>query len=157
MATQAAPPMGASPDVHAASSVLARWRRGQPLWLLPAPVVSVTGGFTVYSVWTAFFSGGVNQAGAYVSPFYSPLVWTTGPVSPALWVLGFPLLFRATCYYYRKAYYRSFFWDPPACTLGELRHRKYRGENKLPMALNNLHRFTLYVAVVILGFLWYDA
>jgi hypothetical protein len=156
MATQAAPPMRATPDVHAAASILARWRRNQPWWLLPLTVITVLGGFTVYSVWTAFFSGGVNQAGPYVSPFYSPLVWTTGPVSPALWVLGFPLVFRATCYYYRKAYYRSFFWDPPACTLGELRHRKYRGENAFPLFLNNFHRFAFYAVLVVTAFLWYD-
>ena len=32
-----------------------------------------------------------------------------------------PLGFRATCYYYRKAYYRAFFLDPPACAVGEPR------------------------------------
>ena len=33
-----------------------------------------------------------------------------------LWVPGG---FRVTCYYYRKAYYRAFFLDPPACAVGE--------------------------------------
>ena len=32
-----------------------------------------------------------------------------------------PLGFRGTCYYYRKAYYRAFFWDPPACAIEEPR------------------------------------
>ena len=38
--------------------------------------------------------------------------------NPALLVLPFPLTFRLTCYYYRKAYYRAFFWSPPACRQG---------------------------------------
>jgi len=41
------------------------------------------------------------------------------PFSPALLILAGPLGFRATCYYYRKAYYRAFFLDPPACAVGE--------------------------------------
>ena len=112
--------------------------------------------YRLYSIWTAFLTGGINQSGSYLSPFYSPTIWSTGPVSPALWVLGSPLLFRATCYYYRKAYYRSFFWDPPSCAVGELRHRKYRGETAFPLFLNNLHRFLFYLVLIVTGFLWYD-
>jgi len=156
MTAQVAPTMLAPPEAHAGGGALARLRRDQPWWLLPATVVTVLTGFTIYALWTAFFAGGVNQYGPYLSPFYSPLLWSTGPVSPALWVLWSPLAFRATCYYYRKAYYRSFFWDPPACTLGELRHREYRGEAKFPLVLNNLHRYFLYAAIVVIGFLWYD-
>jgi len=156
VATQVAPvPLG--PTAHPAGpSPWRRFQRGAPWWLLPTTVVSVLGAFTGYAIWTAFFAGGVNQAGPYLSPFYSPLLWAAGPVSPALWVLWSPLLFRATCYYYRKAYYRSFFWDPPACTLAELRHRAYRGEAKFPLFLNNFHRYFLYAVVVVTGFLWYD-
>jgi len=156
MSTQVAPSIGAQLDAHRSDGLLAGLRRDAPWWLLPATVVTVLGGFTVYAIWTAFFAGGVNQYGPYLSPFFSPLLWSTGPVSPALWVLWSPLAFRATCYYYRKAYYRSFFWDPPACTLGELRHGKYRGEAGFPLFLNNLHRFFLYAAIVVIGFLWYD-
>src|SRR5579864_3638455 len=156
MATQvASPPIGPAAH-HAGPSPSSTARRAAPWWLLPGTVVTVLTAFSGYAIWTAFFAGGVNQAGPYLSPFYSPLFWTSGPVSPALWVLWSPLLFRATCYYYRKAYYRSFFWDPPACTLGELRHRDYRGEAKFPLFLNNLHRFFLYAVIVVTGFLWYD-
>ena len=156
MATQvAAPPVG--PAAHRAGpSPWTRARHAAPWWLLPATVVTVLAAFTGYAIWTAFFSGGVNQAGPYLSPFYSPLLWSTGPITPALWVLWSPLLFRATCYYYRKAYYRSFFWDPPACALGEMRHRSYRGETQFPLFLNNLHRLFLYAVLVVTGFLWYD-
>ena len=37
--------------------------------------------------------------------------------SPALLILIFPASFRLTCYYYRKAYYRSFAATPPACAV----------------------------------------
>ena len=57
----------------------------------------------------------------YLSPFYSPdlesLFGFDVPFSPALLVVWAPLGLRATCYYYRKAYYRSFFLAPPACAV----------------------------------------
>ncbi len=80
-----------------------------------------------------------------------------GEPSPAILILGGPLGFRATCYYYRKAYYRSFFLDPPACSVGEFRPHKYRGETAFPLILQNLHRYFLYVALIFLIILWYDA
>jgi hypothetical protein len=156
LATQVTPRHLAPTGTHQPETRWQLFQRDKPWWLLPATVVAVLGGFTVYSVWTAFLSGGVNQAGPYLSPFYSPLIWATGPITPALWVLWSPLAFRATCYYYRKAYYRSFFWDPPACAVGELRHRTYRGENAFPLFLNNMHRFFFYAVLVVTGFLWYD-
>jgi hypothetical protein len=68
-----------------------------------------------------------------------------------------PLGFRATCYYYRKAYYRAFFWDPPACAIREPALRKsYSGEKRFPLILNNFHRFFLYLALVVLAVLWLD-
>src|ERR1700682_2738682 len=155
MATQIAPGALVS-ESNAGVGFYQRFFGSLPWWALPLTVVSVLGGFTIYAIWTAFFSGAVNQSGPYLSPFYSPLIWATGPISPALWVLWSPLAFRATCYYYRKAYYRSFFWDPPACAVGELRHRKYRGENAFPLFLNNLHRFLFYLVLIVTGFLWYD-
>ncbi|MDQ2959727.1 MAG: succinate dehydrogenase [Candidatus Dormibacteraeota bacterium] len=163
MAQITASPAG-EPRAHEdGPTLVGRLRRDQPWWLLPLTVVTVLGGFGLYVLWTAFIEsppGSVNHVGEwgpYLSPFFSPLIWKTGPVSPAIFVLWSPLIFRASCYYYRKAYYRSFFWDPPACALGELRHRSYRGETRFPFVLNNLHRFTLYAALVILGWLWYDA
>lgn len=133
-----------------------RHGRNVPWWLLPLAVVTVLGGFTVYAAWSGIVAGR-SEYGPYLSPFYSPQVWVTGPISPALWVVWMPLLFRGTCYYYRKAYHRSFLLDPPSCAVGELRKREYHGETRLPFLLNNLHRFTLYLALVVLAFLWYDA
>ena len=161
-----ASPSAASP-AHRTRGHLSAWdrlRRGTPWWALPVTVVVVLGSFVIYGTWTAFF-GPRQPVGAcncvawhqYLSPFFSPLLFSNVNISPALWVLPSPLLFRATCYYYRKAYYRSFFWDPPACAVGELRHRTYRGESKLPLSLNNLHRFAMYLAVVVIVVLWIDA
>jgi hypothetical protein len=94
----------------------------------------------------------------YLSPFYSPYLtpaWLPAWMSPALLILIFPLGFRTTCYYYRKAYYRSFFADPVACAVGEGR-RAYCGEVKFPFLLQNLHRYFLYAALLFLVVLWID-
>jgi hypothetical protein len=122
------------------------------------PVVFGLGGFGLYATFRAF-EGRFFQWGPYLSPFYSPLIdihhryW---PYSPALLILGGPLGFRATCYYYRKAYYRAFFLDPAACAAPE-RKRNYLGETRFPFILQNLHRYFLYLAVVFIAFLWHDA
>ncbi|HBV94465.1 MAG TPA: hypothetical protein DEG26_07170, partial [Chloroflexi bacterium] len=159
MAAQVSPAARAAESGHTLG-LWARLRRGIPWWAQPVTIVAVLGAFTGYSIWTSFFGPGPNHLSEhanYLSPFFSPLLWKTGPVTPALWVLWAPLGFRATCYYYRKSYYRAFFWDPPACAIGELRRRGYRGESKLPMALNNLHRFFWYPVAVVVIFLWIDA
>jgi hypothetical protein len=33
----------------------------------------------------------------------------------------------------------------------------YKGETKFPFILQNLHRYFFYLALIFLGFLWYDA
>ena len=56
-----------------------------------------------------------------LSPLFSPLFrpdWLPTWISPGLFILWIPLGFRATCYYYRKAYYRFYFADPPGCAVG---------------------------------------
>jgi len=126
-------------------------------WLELLPVVLVLGAFSIYATWRAF-EGKYYEWGPYLSPFYSPLIQPTWwPLSPALLILWAPLGFRATCYYYRKAYYRAFFLDPPACAVGESRAHKYRGETAFPLILQNLHRYFLYAALIFLIILWYDA
>ena len=100
----------------------------------------------------------------YLTPFDSPCLSTSCvPGSthfgtpfgewPALipfaaLTLPFLLLFRLTCYYYRKAYYRSFWNSPPACAVPEA-HREYSGETRFPLIVQNLHRYFFYAAVVI--------
>jgi hypothetical protein len=113
------------------------------------------GSFGIYSTWAAW-AGANFEWGPYLSPFYSPFFqfdWWT--LSPAFLILWIPLGFRTTCYYYRKAYYRAFFLDPAACAVGEARH-DYQGENRL-FLFQNLHRFFLYLAIIILVVLGYDA
>jgi hypothetical protein len=101
----------------------------------------------------------VTNGRDYLSPFFSPYIhpaWLPDWISPALLILVFPLGFRATCYYYRKAYYRSFFADPFACAVGEARSKGYCGETKFPFVLQNMHRYFFYAALVILVILWID-
>src|SRR5437879_12483450 len=80
-------------------------------WIAPALTALVLGSFAVYATWAAW-TGTNYEWGPYLSPFYSPLIKTSWwPLSPAFLILVFPLGFRTTCYYYRKAYYRAFFLD----------------------------------------------
>lgn len=129
-------------------------------WL--APLLTVTGLtiFIVYSTWAAFQNAHYEH-GPYLSPFYSPnikeMFHLDLPFSFAFFILWVPAGFRVTCYYYRKAYYRSYFMDPPGCAVGEPLNRAYRGENAFPFILQNVHRYFFYLATIVLGFLWYDA
>ena len=156
-------------------------------WLKPLLVFLGLSAFVVYSTWAAFqginyFYGGPTanvQGGAdYLSPFYSPLffgienahplisvvpegerpTWWPGwlPFSAAFFILWAPGGFRFTCYYYRGAYYKSFWLDPMSCGVGEPR-KGYRGEQKLPLILQNIHRYFLYVALLFIGILYFDA
>ena len=144
-------------EARAASRHWGGTERRDAWWLEILPVVIVLGGFGIYATWRAF-EGRFYEWGPYLSPFYSPLIdphhhWW--PLSPALLILAGPLGFRVTCYYYRKAYYRAFFLDPPGCAVSEGR-RSYRGETSFPFILQNVHRYFLYLAVLFLCFLWYD-
>lgn len=150
--------MAGSPTLLPESRLGSTLRR-DAWWVEILPVIILLGGFGLYATLRAF-EGAYYAWGPYLSPFYSPLIdpshhWW--PWSPALLILGGPLGFRATCYYYRKAYYRAFFLDPPSCAVGEPSKRKYKGETKFPFILQNLHRYFFYIAVVFLAFLWYDA
>jgi hypothetical protein len=123
------------------------------------------GAFILYTLFSALVWGPVFGVGyeshGYLSPFFSPLIrpdWLPSWFSPAILILWIPLGFRTTCYYYRKAYYRAYFADPPACAVGEPTvHRRYRMETAFPFILQNLHRFFLYLAFIPLAFLWLDA
>jgi len=125
-------------------------------WIQPLVTATVLGAFGIYSTWAAWV-GEHFEWGPYLSPFYSPLLqFDWWPLSPAFLILGVPLGFRATCYYYRKAYYRAFFFDPVACAVGEPR-TGYLGERSFPLILQNVHRYFLYIAVIFLVILTYDA
>jgi hypothetical protein len=80
------------------------------------------------------------------------------PFSPALLILIIPGSFRVTCYYYRKAYYRAFSGSPAGCAVVPMAagKRKYRGETKW-LLVQNLHRYALYLALLYIPILGYDA
>lgn len=84
--------------------------------------------------------------------------WYPGwlPFSPAILILWAPGGFRLTCYYYRGAYYKAFWADPPSCTVGEPR-QCFRGERSFPLILQNFHRYFLYLALPFLVILATDA
>ena len=156
-------------------------------WLQPLAVFLGFSAFIVYSTWAAFqgvhdmktgvptywFGGlhGENNGADYLSPFYSPEFWgisphTIGklpswwpsflPFSPAFLILAIPAGFRFTCYYYRGAYYKAFWADPINCAVGEPR-KSYLGERYLPLVIQNVHRYFLYLAILFIFLLSYDA
>jgi hypothetical protein len=139
-------------------------------WIAPALTFIGLGAFVVYSTWAAF-QGAHYRFGPYLSPFYSPELfggihawfgpipsWIPKwiPITPALLILWIPGGFRFTCYYYRGAYYKAMWADPIACAVGEPRN-EYRGEKKFPLILQNIHRYFLYLALLFLIVLAYDA
>jgi hypothetical protein len=141
--------------------------RNDRWWLEPVVIVTVLGAFILYSLVASVVNANYFYE-PYLSPFYSPCLTTscvhpTLPIigswytlSPAFLIVGSPLAFRVTCYYYRRSYYRAFFWSPPACTVPDAR-AKYSGETKLPFILQNIHRYALYLAIPVLAILWWDA
>jgi hypothetical protein len=145
--------------------------RADVWWLQPLLVFLGLGTFIVYSTWAAF-QGAHYYFGNYISPFYSPELFGDSPhswfgakpvwwpawllFSPALLILWAPGGFRLTCYYYRGAYYKAFWADPPACTVGEPR-KTYLGERSFPLIMQNVHRYFLYLALIFILILAYDA
>ena len=156
-------PAPQKPPGTAQSGLFATNRRDR-WWLAPGLQATLFSTFVVYSlftslVWTQAF-GVPYEVDGYLSPFFSPLIapaFLPTWLSPAILILWIPLGFRATCYYYRKAYYRFYLADPPGCAVGEPTvHRRYSMENRLPFILQNLHRLFLYLAFIPLFFLWLD-
>src|SRR5213082_656860 len=145
--------------------------RADVWWIQPFLVFIGLSIFIVYSTWAAL-QGAHYFVGNYISPFYSPEICGNSPhswfgakpawwlswlvFSPALLVLWAPGGFRLTCYYYRGAYYKSFWADPPSCAVGEPR-KSYRGERFVPLVLQNVHRYFLYAALIFLVILARDA
>jgi hypothetical protein len=130
-------------------------------WIKPLLTVIVLGSFVLYSIFR-MFENNFYEVDSYLAPLYSPLLPFNINIfgytlSPAFYILIFPLSFRLTCYYYRLAYYRAFFWDPPACAVREpYPRKKYSGERYFPFVLQNIHRYAFYAAVVFIFILSYD-
>jgi len=171
-------------DVHLPQPrALAQTKRTDSWWSRPLVVFLGLGAFIVYGTWAAFQATNYYYLGGgadYLSPFYSPVLfdaeghssghawfgaapsWWPAVLpafSPAFLILWAPGGFRFTCYYYRGAYYKAFWGDPLNCAVGEpgFRGEGYRGERKLPLVLQNVHRYFLYISLVFLVILSYDA
>ena len=138
-------------------------------WVTPLLTFLVFSGFVVYASVRAFMGTGYYSE-PYLSPFFSPCIATScvegssdfgqpigdwWKLSPALIILVFPLGFRLTCYYYRKAYYRAFWLSPPACAVAEP-HGKYTGETRFPLIFQNIHRWFWIAAVLVGAVLTFD-
>ena len=123
-------------------------------WIQPLAIFLGFSAFIIYSTWAAF-QGDNYHFGPYLSPFYSPEIFGDSihslfgpkpgwwplwlPFSPAFLILWAPGGFRFTCYYYRGAYYKAFWSDPPSCAVGEPR-KKYRGESSFPLIMRKRQR-----------------
>jgi hypothetical protein len=145
--------------------------RSDTWWLQPLVVFLGLSTFIIYATWAAL-QGNNYHYGPYLSPFYSPLLYGDAPFawfgpdkpawfpaflpfSAAMLILWAPGGFRFTCYYYRGAYYKAFWADPPNCTVGEPR-KTYLGERSFPLILQNVHRYFLYLALIFLVLLARD-
>ena len=150
----------ASIDVPLTKRGFGKTARKDMWWLQPLLVFLGYLSFIVYATWAGLQGdhylcttacGGAD----YLSPMYSPLllppVRTGGrrfvPFSAAMLILWAPGGFRFTCYYYRGAYYKAFWADPPSCAVGEPRS-SYWGEKKFPLIMQNIHRYFLYLAIL---------
>ena len=167
MTTTSVRPAGAQPPRSARAAISAKTLRTDRWWFKPAYTVA---GLTLWVAWAVvhtlvikdyYFAEGAGYH--YLTPFFSPCVSVAcepqaaefGRWLPDWWFLPyaavslpFLLLFRLTCYYYRQAYYRSFWLSPPACAVPD-GHQRYTGETRFPLVFQNLHRYAFYAAVLI--------
>ena len=137
-------------------------QRRDAWWLMPLVTFIVFSSFIVYATWAAF-QGAHYTFGPYLSPFYSPVLfgrgeqawfaerpaWIPAWITLALLILPFPGGFRFTCYYYRGAYYKAFWADPPSCAVGEPR-KSYSGERSFPLDPPERSSLLLYVALIFI-------
>ncbi|MFI6871141.1 hypothetical protein [Nocardia sp. NPDC050406] len=155
------------------AAIAARTLRTDRWWVPPLVTVLGLAAFIIYATIRSFMRDDYWVPDYhYLTPFYSPCISDScvagsshfgTPVGelPA-WiplgflVLPFLLLFRLTCYYYRKAYYRAVWFSPPACAVAEP-HAKYTGETRLPLIIQNAHRYFFYIAGIVAVINTYDA
>ncbi len=165
--------MSSTTDASAGrAQITARTLRTDRWWVPPLLTVLGLAAWVIYATVRAFLQKDYFVAEYnYLTPFYSPCVSLGctpeaahfGRFLPDVWflpyaslTLPFLLLFRLTCYYYRKAYYRAFWLSPPACAVAEP-HSRYTGETRFPLLGQNLHRYFFYIAAIISVINTYDA
>ena len=143
-------------------------------WVQPLVTVTVLTIFVVYSTWAIFVNKDYYAGAALhrdlISPFYSPciaascvpgsrgtaVVATWWHITPALIIMGGPLGFRLTCYYYRRAYYKGFWQSPPKCAAAD-GHPPYTGGSRFPLLLQNVHRSFFLIGLFFNVILTIDA
>lgn len=158
-------------DVPLRRGAFGETSRPDTWWLQPLVVFLGFSTFIVYSTWAALQNAHYS-IGPLLSPFYSPLFygdprfailgtetpsWFPSflPFSSAFLILWVPGGFRFTCYYYRGAYYKSFWPGPANCTVGTPL-KSYRGERGFPLIIQNIHRYFLYLAILFIFLLAHD-
>ena len=152
---------------------LGRTNRIDNWWSQPLAMGIALTAALIYTFWRLFlYDADISYAlegSTVMSPIFSPNVlewelfglneWKHPEwVNAAVLVLWIPFGFRGTCYYMRRVYYRTFFASPTACWVDEPDINKaigYKGEKRL-FIFNNLHRYFLYAAMIILLIKWWD-
>ncbi len=154
------------------AEIAARTLRADTWWREPAVTAVALTIWVAYAVVRVFMGRWywVPQF-HYLTPFYSPCV--SGSCAPGSSSLGtwfgkvpsivpyaivslpFILGFRLSCYYYRGAYYRSFWQAPTACAVREP-HARYSGETRAPLILQNLHRYFFFFVLLVSVLNTYD-
>jgi hypothetical protein len=155
------------------AAIAARTLRTDRWWFFPLSIAAILGFFVLYSTVRIFMNKyyWVDDFG-YLTPLYSPCLSDSCVPGSAhfgtpfgefprwlpLGLAAFPIVagFRVTCYYYRKAGYRSLWLSPQACGVAEP-HKKYTGERGFPLIGMNSHRYFFYLAAVVLLINFYDA
>lgn len=172
MTTTSAVPAAARPGPARRAAIPEKTLRTDRWWLPWLTVGAILAFFIVYST-IRVYMGKWYWADEYhyLTPLYSPCVteacvpgsshfgvWLPAlPFFLPLGIIAFPIVagFRVTCYYYRKAGYRSLWASPQACAVAEP-HKKYTGETRFPLVLMNYHRYFFYFAAVVLVINLYD-
>lgn len=162
------------PPGRTRAAIAERTLRTDRWWITPLLTFLGLAAFLIYGFVRIFVNADYwAPQQHYLAPFYSPCLsescvpgsshflgqpfpalppW----MSPAMIILILPGGFRATCYYYRKSYYRSFWLSPPACAVPD-GHKSYSGETRFPLLFQNVHRYFFYAAICVGAVLTYDA
>jgi hypothetical protein len=154
--------MAAEQPAHP-STTFSTWRLDN-WWAQPLSLVVALTAFVVYSMFRVFemrenpvvaLEGFYHYQSPFVAMDFTWLipasVATAAPylAYPGVILLPFPAGFRFTCYYFRRAYYRSFVARPAACSTEANRNPDYKGETKI-MIFQNLHRYFFYATFILL-------
>ncbi len=139
-------------------------------WLYPAVTFTVFTAFVVYATWRAF-AGHDYYSSPYLSPFYSPCLATYcvegssdfgqpfswWQLSPALIILIFPLGLPDELLLLPQGLLPLVLAEPAGLRRSPSRTASTPARRRLPLILNNVHRYFFYAAVVVALVLTFDA